>query len=323
VNENVTMIAGVTPLLMSMFQRIAYDYSERLLKDSRSSETIRRVQRVLRKNNGTLRPADCWENLRLFCSSGASIKPYVDRFRDLFGDTPVREAYGATEGQFGQQVGEREGLHLNWDKYLFEFVPFHEGNGDLSQEDRLIVSDLKAGNTYEVLVTTPSGLYSYRIGDILRLERNDPPVFRVVGRTRMTLNLFGEKVCEEHISVAVRAAEDTTRATIAEYSCMADSNVRIGGGPRYVLCVEFMKSPKDRRKFIMTWDKKLQEIAPGYGCFRANDAMLKPPEIVAVTRGTFQRYEQKRMRDTASIGQFKLPHVGIGMDLLSELQIAL
>ena len=186
----------------------------------------------------------------------------------------------------------------------------------------MLVSELSVGSTYEVLITTPSGLYSYRIGDLLRLERNDPPVFSVVGRTRTTLNLFGEKVCEEHISAAVRAAEDTTRATIAEYSCMAEGNGRVGRGPRYVLCVEFIKSPKDKRKFIMTWDKKLQEIAPGYGCFRANDAMLKPPEIVAVTRGTFQRYEQRRMRDTTSIGQFKLPHVGVGTDLLGELQVA-
>jgi phenylacetate-coenzyme A ligase PaaK-like adenylate-forming protein len=322
VSENVTMIAGVTPLLMSMFQRIAYDYPEQILHDLARSEAARKVQRLVEKYNGTLRPVDYWSNLSLFCSSGASIKPYTSRYMDLFGDTPVREAYGATEGQFGQQVGEEEGLQLNWDKYLFEFIPFHEGDGDQSQDERLLVCELKVGGTYEVLITTPSGLYSYRIGDLLRLERSDPPVFKVVGRTHTTLNLFGEKVCEEHISAAVRAAEDTTRATIAEYSCMIDANGMANGGPRYVLCVEFMRTPKDKRKFIMTWDKKLQEIAPGYGCFRANDAMLKPPEIVAVTRGTFQKYEQKRMRDATSIGQFKLPHVGVGTDLLGELQVA-
>jgi hypothetical protein len=320
-NENVTMIAGVTPLLMSMFQRMAYDYPERLLRDSKSSETIRRIKHVLRKNDGILRPAGCWEDLRLFCSSGASIKPYISRYRDLFADTPIREAYGATEGQFGQQVQEKEGLLLNWDKYLFEFMPFYEGSGDQSSEDRLLVSELKVGGSYEVLVTTPSGLYSYRIGDVLRLEQNSPPAFTLVGRTRMTLNLFGEKVCEEHISTAVKAAEEITSAAVAEYSCMAVASEGSTKSPRYVLCVEFIKSPRDKQKFIDAWDRKLQEIAPAYGCFRANNAMIKPPAIVRVMRGAFQEFELKRMRTTPAMGQLKPLHICGGGEL-AELRFA-
>jgi hypothetical protein len=139
----------------------------------------------------------------------------------------------------------------------------------------------------------------------------------------MTLNLFGEKVCEDHISTAVRAAEETTRAAIAEYSCMAVGNGGAGEEPRYILCVEFIKSPRDKKKFIDAWDRKLQEIAPGYGCFRANDTLLKPPEIVPLMKGTFQEYEQRRMRNPHAIGQIKPPHIGNGAELLAELQISL
>jgi hypothetical protein len=323
VGENVTMIVGVAPLLMSMFQRMADDYPERLLQDLGNEETAKKICRVMRKREGRLLPRDCWENLKLFCPSSASIKPYISRYRDLFGDTPTREAYGATEGQFGQQVEENGGLLLNWDKYLFEFIRFSEDNGARGTENRLIVSELKVGDVYEVLVTTPFGLYSYRIGDLLRLDKMNPYTFAVVGRTKMTLNLFGEKVCEEHISAAIRAAEETTMATVAEYSCMAVGARDINARPRYVLCVEFIKSPRDRRKFINTWDRKLQEIAPAYGCFRADDAMLKPPEIVPLAKGTFQEYEAKRMRSTQAWGQLKLPHIDRGAQLLNELQIML
>lgn len=323
VGKKVTMIVGVTPLLMSMFQRMADDYPEHLLRDVGDGETRRLIQRILRRNDGRLLPIDVWKDLKLFCPSSASIKPYLSRYRQLFGDTPLRESYGATEGQFGQEVEEGGGLLLNWDKYLYEFVPFHEESRARGVGDRLLASELNVGSTYELLVTTPSGLYSYRIGDVLRLERRNPYTFVIVGRTKLTLNLFGEKVCEEHVSAAVRAAEETTSATIAEYSCMAVGSGGAGKEPRYILCVEFIKSPRDKKKFISAWDRKLQEIAPGYACFRANDTLLKPPEIVPLIKGTFQEYEQRRMRSPLAMGQIKPPHIGNGAELLSELQVRL
>jgi phenylacetate-coenzyme A ligase PaaK-like adenylate-forming protein len=323
IQENVTMIVGVTPLLMSVFQRMADEYPEQLLHDVKNKVVKERIRRAMRKGGGRLLPVDCWENLKLFCPTSASIKPYILRYRDLFGDTPIREAYGATEGQFGHEDGQGKGLLLNWDKYLYEFLPFDEyarssHSGDT--DDRLTVTDLKVGDSYELLVTTPFGLYSYRIGDVLRLESKDPHRFTIVGRTKMTLNIFGEKVCEEHISTALRVAEETTRAVVSEFSCMAlASEVE---GPRYVMCVEFIKPPKNKQKFITTWDEKLQEVAPAYGCFRVKDAILKAPRIITLLKGAFQRYEQKQMRSQHAIGQLKPPHITDTRELLSELSVS-
>jgi hypothetical protein len=331
IQENVTMIVGVTPLLMSMFQRMSEEYPQRLLQDVRNEKIYERLRRALRRGEGRLLPKDCWENLKLFCPSSASIKPYMSRYRDLFGDTPIREAYGATEGQFGHQEKEGEGLLLNWDKYLYEFMPFGDitrrrdnnesGVRDQSfnRQDRLIVSELKVDSIYEVLVTTPFGLYSYKIGDVLRLESENPYRFTIVGRTKLTLNMFGEKVCEEHVSTAVRVAERTTKSMVSEYSCMAVTNG--SGGPHYVLCVEFIKPPRNKEKFIAAWDRTLQEVAPAYGCFREKDAILKSPEIVTLARGAFRRYERNRMKSQQAVGQLKLPHIVSERELLSGFEI--
>jgi acyl-CoA synthetase (AMP-forming)/AMP-acid ligase II len=331
IQENVTMIVGVTPLLISVFQKMADEYPERLLRDARNKDVEERIKRAMRKGGGRLLPVDFWENLRLFCPSSASIKPYILRYRDLFRDVPIREAYGATEGQFGHEDGRGNGLLLNWDKYLYEFLSFEEhttrrhseeqttSNHSVDTNARLLVSDLKVGDSYEVLVTTPFGLYSYRIGDVLRLESKDPYRFAIIGRTKMTLNIFGEKVCEEHISTALRAAEETTRAVVSEFSCMALASE--SEGPRYMMCVEFIKPPKDKQKFIATWDEKLQEVAPAYGCFRVKDAILKAPKIVTLMRGAFKRYEQKQMRNQHAIGQLKPPHIAETRELLTELNV--
>lgn len=330
IEQNVTMIVGVTPLLMSMFQRMSDEYPQRLLQDVKNEETKEKLKSALRKGEGRLRPVDYWESLKLFCPSSSSIKPYISRYRDLFGDTPIREAYGATEGQFGHQDDEDKGLLLNWDKYLFEFTHFEDrtreernGRGSHDQsfdgQDRLVVSELKVGNNYEVLVTTPFGLYSYRIGDVLRLESKSPYRFTIIGRTKVTLNMFGEKVCEEHVSTAVRVAEDSTRAMVSEYSCTAVASG--SGGPHYVMCVEFIKPPRSKEKFISAWDRTLQEVAPAYGCFRENDAILKSPKIVTLVRGAFRRFEEKRMKRRQAIGQFKLPHITSEVELLSGFDI--
>jgi hypothetical protein len=323
VQEDVTMIVGVTPLLMSMFQRMADEYPLRLLQDVKNERIREKLKHALKKDGGRLRPADCWGNLKLFCPSSASIKPYMSRYRDLFGDTPIREAYGATEGQFGHQDDEGEGLLLNWDKYLFEFMPFEdktECSKTSEPQDqlfnglsRLVASELKVGNSYEVLVTNPFGLYSYRIGDVLRLESRNPYRFIIVGRTQVTLNVFGEKVCEDHISTAVRAAENTAGAVVSEYSCTA---VTSGiSGPHYVVCVEFIKPPRSKEKFIAAWDKTLQEVAPAYACFRENNSILKSPKIVTLVKGSFRRYEEKRMKKQHAIGQLKLPHIASQVEL--------
>jgi hypothetical protein len=330
IQENVTMIVGVTPLLMSAFQRMADEYPLRLLQDVKNEKVKEKLRHSLKKAGGRLRPEDCWENLKLFCSSGASMKPYMSRYRDLFGDTPIKEAYGATEGQFGHQDDEDKGLLLNWDKYLFEFTPF-EDKTDRSKKgkeprdqsfirlSRLVASELKVGNNYEVLVTTPFGLYSYRIGDVLRLESKNPYRFTIVGRTKVTLNVFGEKVCEDHISTAVRAAEDTAGALVSEYSCTA---VTSGiSGPHYVVYVEFIKPPKSKEKFITAWDKTLQEVAPAYACFRENNSILKSPKIVTLVKGSFRHYEEKRMKNQQAIGQLKLPHIASQTELQNGFEI--
>jgi hypothetical protein len=223
---------------------------------------------------------------------------------------------------------------LHWDSYLFEFMPFQKNNrgdeidvaergtrSDASGGERLVVTELKVGTLYEVLVTTPFGLYSYRIGDVLRLESKNPYRFTVVGRTKTTLNMFGEKVCEDHLSTALSAAETSTRTVVSDYSCMVAGNGN--GGPRYVLYVEFIKPPGDVEKFVIAWDNELQRVAPAYACFRARNTMLKQPEMVTLAKGTFQRYEQRRTSSQHASGQLKPIHIISAGELPEEFGIPL
>jgi hypothetical protein len=87
------------------------------------------------------------------------------------------------------------------------------------------------------------------------------------------------------------------------------------------MCVEFIKPPRSEEKFISAWDRTLQEVAPAYGCFRENDAILKSPRIVTLVKGAFRRYEEKRIKSGRAIGQLKLPHIASEIELLSGFDL--
>ena len=60
---------------------------------------------------------------------------------------------------------------------FFEFI--READSGEEQPDTLLADQLKVGESYEVVLTTDRGLYRYRMGDIVKVERfyNQCPVF--------------------------------------------------------------------------------------------------------------------------------------------------
>ena len=74
------------------------------------------------------------------------------------------------------------------------------GYFEFLQDDRLLLPDeLAIGATYEVVVTTASGLYRYRTGDLVRCNGANArgrPVLAFVGRGDLVCDLVGEKLTE-------------------------------------------------------------------------------------------------------------------------------
>lgn len=71
-----------------------------------------------------------------------------------------------------------------------------------------LVNEAEVGSTYSLVITTQGGLYRYRIGDLVRIDRivDGNPVISFVGREGRVSDLVGEKIDESAVETAIAGA---------------------------------------------------------------------------------------------------------------------
>ncbi|PQP98924.1 indole-3-acetic acid-amido synthetase GH3.17 [Prunus yedoensis var. nudiflora] len=89
--------------------------------------------------------------------------------------------------------------------------------------------DVKLGHYYELVVTTFTGLYRYRVGDILMVTgfHNNAPQFRFMHRRNVVLSIDTDKTNEEDLLNAVTQAKlllDPLGFLLIEYTSYADTS---------------------------------------------------------------------------------------------------
>jgi hypothetical protein len=152
-----------------------------------------------------------WPNLECFLHRGVPVGPFQAELRAVLGPTVrFHEVYSAAEGFVATQDGEPvAGLRLMADSGLFyEFLPmadFDESRLAQLGAKAVPLTGVKAGADYALILTTPSGLARYVTGDVVRFNSTEPPRLACVGRTRLQLNAFGERVIEKEVTDALVA----------------------------------------------------------------------------------------------------------------------
>ncbi|KAJ4850329.1 hypothetical protein Tsubulata_006739 [Turnera subulata] len=218
----------------------------------------------------------------------------------------------------------------------FEFIPVekdHEqvvhnvqcnGNSDQNctskgnEEENLETVDLvdvKLGHYYELVVTTFTGLYRYRVGDILMVTGfyNKAPQFRFVHRRNVVLSIDTDKTNEEDLLNAVKNAYTPLKPLgflLTEYTSFADTSSIPG---HYVLFWELkMKDNSD----LPELDRNLMEqccsileesLDSVYRRCRKKDNSIGPLELRVVKHGAFDALMDFCVSQGSSVNQYKTP----------------
>ncbi|MDX2185947.1 MAG: GH3 auxin-responsive promoter family protein [Opitutaceae bacterium] len=150
-----------------------------------------------------------WPNLECLVHGGVPIAPYVEALRNAFGsETTFHEVFPASEGFIAAQDDEpAAGLRLFARHGIFyEFLKL----SDYEEEKRADLGSLcvplegvRPGVDYVVVMTAPSGLCRYIIGDVVRFITTSPARLVYAGRTRLQLSAFGEHVSELDLTEAL------------------------------------------------------------------------------------------------------------------------
>jgi hypothetical protein len=246
--------------------------------------------------------SDLWPNLRVLLGGGVSADPYLPVIRQRMGrdDVVLVDTYNATEGGIfacSDHTGEPGMLMIPDRGVFFEFVPVEEA-GDLTGMGqwprRVPLWGVETGKLYAIHVTTVSGLYSYRLGDLVRFTSTDPLRIEFAGRINGCLSTTQELTTHVEIQRAVEYALSKVPATTVDYGCGADVGVGGTSRSRYVLFVEFEgEGPADLAAFAAAFDEGLCKENRVYREHRKDDVAIFPPEVVVLPRGSVKRFMQE------------------------------
>lgn len=187
---------------------------------------------------------------------------------------------------------------------FLEFIP----EEDIEHLDPRVleINELEPGRCYELVVTTFSGLYRYRMGDIVRIEdkMNNMPIFEILYRRGSILNLFNEMTSEEMVRAALALTMKENKMNgcdLVDFTSRTDVS---GSPPRYVIYVELLASDNSNLKIpwknslhlsLIDWstfseklDENLQICNPIYGSKRAINR-IAPLQLLLLKCGAFEK----------------------------------
>jgi len=327
--QPVSFLGTPNPSTILRLVEIADNHRTEIIRDIRDGtidaqwpipDAIRRkLQAELRKNpqragqlerlveqHGALLPRDYWPALKMIgCWKGGSVGVRLAELARWFSAAmPLRDlGYMASEAQMTlpiEDAGSAGILDINGNFY--EFIP--ESEIDSSQPTVLTCAELKEGEGYYVILTTPGGLYRYDINDVVRVTGffKRTPLLEFVRKGRDVTSITGEKLHLNHVIRAMELAQTAAGIAPQHYRAWADVIES-----RYAFMVEFNgANPHEQalKHLLAALDAKLSELNIEYAQKRASHR-LKPPVLCVMQPGWFERKSRNAIQSGGRDTQFK------------------
>lgn len=229
---------------------------------------------------------------------GANFPQYTKTVQEYAGGIPIHHfIYGASEGflSIAAGVDRPDAYILLPEAGFFEFLPV---NGETAQQ-ALTIEALEIGKRYELVFTNHSGLYRYRMKDVLEVVDwyGQAPVVRFCYRTNQALNVADEKLNTEQLRTAFADFEKCAGLAGTPFCAQEDLSVRPG---RYLFYVEAAPFPAAADLL----DECLARASLGYrGCRSMNE--IGPTRVCFVPPGSFRRYEEQLIGQRRTMAQYK------------------
>ena len=240
-----------------------------------------------------------WPNMSVICGIGTStFEQFYKLSKTMTGDIPYDfSIYGASEGLFAavDELNSPNQLMLV-ESCFYEFVP-------VDDESRVLCLDeLEIGKEYEIIVTTQSGLYRYKCGDVIKVVdyRGECPYIQFAYRKGQLLNLAGEKTTEEHMQAAVDRIAEKAGCRILNWT--VDSIIK--AQPCHYLLMLENEEGMDLREYTAYADEVLRDINVRYKHFTDREVLGKV-EIANLKPGTNAEWIKNKEEAGTSVSQIK------------------
>ncbi|KAM8876542.1 GH3 domain-containing protein isoform 1-T1 [Synchiropus picturatus] len=260
-----------------------------------------------------------WPHLHLVLAvDSGSNQIYGEMLRESFcqGVPFYSPFYAATEGLIGVNLWplQQKRCYLLCPRSMFcEFLP--EKSLDEDAPQTLLMDEVKEGDSYELVITNASGLFRYRIGDIVKVVgfHNQCPIVEFQYRRGQMLNVRGEKVSETVFLAALKKSVALWPGCQLVDYCCAESGIlgdSIGGSdPHYQVFLELrgVRNLTEEQRYKL--DICLQQESNIYKSFRIKGS-IGPMRVQLVAEGAFKELRKKMMDfSNTSPNTFKMQRV--------------
>lgn len=289
-DENVISMAGVPSWVMVLIQRMLTETGAKNIKE-------------------------IWPNLELFMYGGVAFAPYREQYKNVCGDLNLVNIYSASEGFFGiSDSDNHENMLLMLDYGIFyEFVPLEEL--EKTEPRAYTISEVELKRQYALVISTNGGLWRYVLGDTIEFTILKPYYFKITGRIKHFINVFGEELMVDNADRAIAIACERTSSVIKEYSAAPVFMTENNKG-RHQWLIEFEKEPTDLDQFKVFLDEALKNLNSDYEAKRYNNMTLELPEIIKARPGLF--YDFLAAKNKLG-GQHKIPRLSNNRDNIEEM----
>ena len=273
-------------------------------------QRARQLERI-RDATGGLRPKDCWPHLQLLgCWTGGSVGVQAQQLAADYGPLPIRDlGYLASEARvtLPYQDNAAGGL-LNLTQNFYEFIP--EDCVDQADPPVLLSHELEPGQRYQILLTTPGGLYRYDINDIVEVTGyyHQSPVVAFVRKGRDMSNLTGEKLHVNHVLSAIATLQRQFHLIVGPYRLAPNLEMM-----RYELYLELppdqFASLKDSwitQQLLPSFDQALAQVNSEYAQKRAS-RRLNSPCLHRMRSGWAETVQRRAIAQGQRDVQYKWP----------------
>ena len=261
-----------------------------------------------------------WPELK-YIAGGASagFARYTDEVRSRYLGPDVGFYYrgiAASEGVFTVPVEmAAHDTCLIPDSLFYEFIPLDEEDAKPVTMDKLEV-----GKKYELVISTHSGFYRYRMKDVLLVTgwHNATPMVEFQYRVDKTVSLMGEKTTE----MALRTAADLT-AKECGFLLVDNSVYPDTENLQYVYIMEIDRVPQDltEEQVCACLEKYLAQVNPSYAD-KVRNGLIKPSRILFAQPETYVLYKEMMLMRGNAIAQLK-PVTVIGNEMQRKFFFAL
>jgi hypothetical protein len=244
-----------------------------------------------------------WPLLRYVASAAsAGFARYTDEVRSRYLGTDVAFYYRgilSSEGIFSVPVGIAEHQScLIPDSLFYEFIPQDDVNADPVTMDQVEV-----GKKYELVISTYSGLYRYRMRDVFLVTGfyHATPMVEYQYRIDKTISLMGEKTTEKALRVAAENTAKECGFLLVDSSVYPDTD-----DMRYIYIMELDRVPEKLQEedIISCLEKNLALANPSYGA-KIENGLIKTVKILFAQPETYVLYKEMMLMKGISVAQLK------------------